>query len=92
MNTFSYGCREILSVIIFFNSCRKKINIASVDILSSSSGSFIDGGDDNIKYAGTDLLGFLAFSQQHSHIEDSPKVKKSELCSFARLIYDVSKL
>lgn len=46
-----------------------KVNIASVDILGATTGSFVDGSDDNIKNTGTYLFGFLTFSEGHDYIK-----------------------
>ncbi|GEM_PF-5775973 len=75
LDIFSDCRREILTVIIFFNSSRKKVNIASVDVLGSTSGSSVDGSDDNIKNTGADLFGLFTLGKQHANVQYGSEIK-----------------
>lgn len=66
---------EIFAIVILFNSGRKEIYVSRIDKLRSTSSSFVDCGDYNVKNPCSDLFGFFTLSKQHSHVKDSTEIE-----------------
>lgn len=79
VDILAYGLGEVLAVVLALYCGRKIVAVPPVDILGTTSGTSIDCGDDNIKYACAELLGSLTFSEKHSDIKESPERKYSQL-------------